>query len=90
MKFEFLTADYEDCPPDKAPTRFGFTCPKGKMGGADGMCSGLIIRGNPDGLAPPNATWEWNGNRDKPTFRPSINCAQCSHGWITDGVWKDA
>lgn len=86
MRFEYLTADHKPCPSDKAPTLFGFECPK-----RNGyMCSGLVIRGNPDGLNPPNATWHWNGNRDKPTFQPSINCKGCSHGYITDGVWRDA
>lgn len=87
MEFEFLTIDYEPCPLDKKPTRFGFTCPKGKNGF---MCSGLLIRGNPDNLAIPNCTWEWNGDRERPTFSPSINCKSCSHGYIENGVWRDA
>lgn len=87
MKFEFLDANYNECPPDKQPTRFGFECPKRTNGF---MCTGLIIRNNPDGLHVQNQTWEWNGDREKPTFSPSINCANCSHGYIENGVWRDA
>ena len=31
------------------------------------------------------ASWTWNGNREKPTLSPSINCHGCWHGFITDG-----
>jgi Family of unknown function (DUF6527) len=86
MKFEFLTANYDPCLPDQAPTRFGFECPKQP----GFMCTGLIIRGNPDGLNPANKTWIWNGNRAAPTFSPSIDCKNCSHGFIEDGKWRDA
>jgi hypothetical protein len=101
MKFEFLTANHEDCPADQQPTYFGFSCPK-----RDFMCTGLLLRDNPEGRNPPNRAWAWNGDREKPTFSPSINCVQsqlwlartgsarlavaCSHGYITDGVWRDA
>lgn len=65
---------------------FGFECPKHP----ERMCDGLVIRGNPAGLSPANATWQWNGNREAQTFSPSINCVHCSHGYIEDGVWRDA
>jgi hypothetical protein len=87
MRFEFLTIDYDDCPVGEAPARFGFECPGGKMG-PGGLCSGLLIRGQGHDI--PNQTWTWNGDREKPTFTPSINCVGCSHGFITDGVWRDA
>lgn len=87
MKFEFLTLDYEPCPEGEWPTRFGFTCPAGRMG-PEGMCSGLLIRDPSKPRKSP--TWEWDGNREKPTFRPSINCIGCSHGWITGGAWLSA
>lgn len=87
MKFEFLDADLNDCPPDQAPIYFGFSCPKRTNGY---MCSGLIIRGNPAGYAPTNKTWVWDGNREAPTFSPSINCIDCSHGFIEKGIWRDA
>jgi hypothetical protein len=85
MKFEFLTLDYEPCPDGEMPARFGFECPKRSDGF---ICSGLLIRGQGHDI--PNKTWTWDGNRDAPTFIPSINCTHCSHGYITAGVWRDA
>ena len=32
------------------------------------------------------ASWEWDGNREKPTITPSINCANCWHGFIRNGT----
>jgi hypothetical protein len=46
------------------------------------------IRGG--GIEHPKSTWDWNGNLDKPTLRPSIH-AQGGigwHGWLTDGYFK--
>ena len=83
MKFEFLDIGYEPCPPGQMPARFGFECPKG-----NGMRSGLRLRIDGEHIGGP--TWMWNGDRDKPTFMPSINCIDCSHGFITAGVWRDA
>jgi hypothetical protein len=87
MIFEFLTVDFDPCPPAQAPVYFGFTCPKRTNGF---VCSGLIIRDNPAGVHRDNATWHWDGNRDRPTFQPSINCKGCAHGYIENGVWRDA
>jgi hypothetical protein len=67
MKFEFLMLNYDPCPPDQTPERFGFTCPKGRMG-PGGMCSGLLIRDQRHPRAAPS--WIWNGNRERPTFHP--------------------
>lgn len=81
----------------QAPAFFSFECPRGK-----GMCSYLRIAGGPadDGNHP---KWTWNGSRDRPTITPSVNClshnptkleeryAGCGwHGFIVDGVCKDA
>jgi hypothetical protein len=87
MKFEFLTLELDDCPANEKPIFFGFECPKRKDGF---MCSGLVIRGNPAGLAPVNKTWVWNGDRTNPSFSPSINCSNCAHGYIENGKWRDA
>lgn len=84
MMFEFL--DYDMNPTTAAPTYFGFECPKR----AGHMCTGLIIRGNPSNVTRENSTWAWDGNREAPTFTPSINCKHCSHGFIEHGVWRDA
>jgi Family of unknown function (DUF6527) len=37
-------------------------------------------------------SWIWDGNRDKPTFTPSINCLSCPgkwHGYIRAGRCVD-
>ena len=34
--------------------------------------------------------WWWNGDEDKPTIRNSINWKGVWHGWIADGLLKDA
>lgn len=86
MQFEFLTVDMDPCPAEQRPVFFGFECPKNP----GRMCTGLVLRDNPAGLKPEKATWIWNGNREKPTFQPSINCMKCSHGFIENGVWRDA
>ncbi|WP_439523190.1 DUF6527 family protein [Marivita sp.] len=34
-------------------------------------------------------SWNWNGNAENPTLRPSINQKPCGwHGWLTDGYWS--
>lgn len=85
MKIVFLDANSK--PTTDAPTYFGFECPK-RIDGY--ICTGLIIRDNPSNVAKERATWIWNGDRDYPTFSPSINCIGCSHGYIERGVWRDA
>lgn len=74
------------------PAYFGFACPRGKR-----ECNYLRIRGGPADKGD-RPTWEWDGNRERPTFKPSINClahnpldaseryAGCGwHAWITNG-----
>lgn len=93
VRFDWLDLDYSPCPADEKPARFGFTCPNG-----NGQCTGLLLRtgqhtaeGTPQ---PPGKTWDWNGDREKPMFKPSIDCkvggAPCWHGWIRDGKLVDA
>jgi hypothetical protein len=36
--------------------------------------------------------WQWNGDRERPTVRPSVAFSKQVgdphwHGWLTDGVW---
>jgi len=65
---------------------FSFNCPK-----YDRRCFGLVIVGKTDLKRDPQgqnggiAQWEWDGNREKPTFTPSINCGKCWHGYIRNG-----
>ena len=68
-----------------------FVCPNGKR------CRILlgpkfVDRPNPDGLC----VWQWDGNMERPTIKPSINCIAVKdgkptggcgwHGFITNGV----
>lgn len=48
-------------------------------------CEGLLIRGRGQNARP---SWVWDGNRERPTFSPSINCQSCPgrwHGFIEKG-----
>lgn len=99
-KSSWLRLDHSPCPDEERPARFGFACPRGR-----GMCGGLLIAGADlgggrvaiDGKEP--ACWTWNGDRERPTFSPSIHCLESNlkvpaekyggcgwHGHIKDGV----
>jgi hypothetical protein len=67
---------------------FGFACPRR----AGTRCEGLIIAGrttlkrDPQGKNGGIAQWDWDGNREAPTFSPSINCGHCGwHGHVERG-----
>lgn len=62
------------------PTRMSFVCPCGC-----GSIGGVGV-----GPAQAPAVWEWNGDMDKPTVRPSILfLSGCKwHGFLTDGVFR--
>ena len=85
-KVTFDSLDEMHTSPGKEQT-FGFACPlhKGRR------CEGLVIAGrtalkrDPQGKNGGIAQWDWNGNREAPTFHPSINCSRCWHGFIVDG-----
>jgi hypothetical protein len=84
-KVQFETLDYEGASPG-AEQRFGFRCPlRGHR------CEGLVIAGrtplkrDPQGQNGGIAQWDWNGDRERPTFSPSINCQGCWHGYIENG-----
>ena len=60
-----------------------FSCPRGYDYGGCGIHIGTRTDNIP--------TWDWNGNKEAPTFTPSINCTFC--GWhqnVTDGEFPDA
>lgn len=84
-KVEFHTLDHEDAEPGKEQC-FSFQCPKSKA-----RCGNLIIAGRTSLKHDGNnqnggvAQWNWDGNRDAPSFGPSINCASCWHGYIRVG-----
>ena len=74
-KVQFFRLNYEPCPDDERPSRFSFECPRGR-----GRCGQLLIAGADlgggrraeSGKRP--ACWTWDGNREAPTFAPSIHC----------------
>lgn len=84
-KVRFETLDYDRAEPGKEQT-FGFNCPL-----HDRRCEGLVIAGTTDikrdgqGQNGGIAQWDWNGDRERPTFTPSINCGSCWHGYIENG-----
>lgn len=95
---EFLTIDGSLCPVDQKPSRFTFRCVnesrnKCSPNYPDTKCENLLIAGSteikrdPRGLNGGRPQWDWNGNRENPTFSPSINCeANCGwHGYIRSG-----
>jgi len=69
---------------------FSFACPKHER-----RCGDLLIAGTTTLAHDPNnqnggiAQWTWNGDRDAPTFSPSINCKGCWHGYIRAGRCVD-
>lgn len=84
-KVLFHSADHQ---PAKASNgvRFSFQCPL-----YDRRCGNLLIAGrtglkrdgqNKNGGV---AQWDFDGNAKRPTFKPSINCQGCWHGYIRNG-----
>lgn len=69
---------------------FSFACPM-----ADRRCGNLLILGrthakrDPQGKNGGVPQWAWDGNRDAPTFAPSINCKGCWHGYVRNGCCVD-
>lgn len=59
--------------------RFAFRCRS-----HNSFCS-VNLRGRGHDLE--NKSWLWDGNVDAPTLTPSINCADCWHGFIEKGVF---
>lgn len=88
-RFEYLDMGYQLVPagsPPQAVCRFRFRCRQ-----ASGTCD-VLMRGR--GHDVPNKTWVWDGNVDRPTLSPSINCTTptddgtpCWHGFIEKGVF---
>lgn len=94
-KVTFETLDYKPAQQgDEA--RFTFCCPKQKgWNDSDVRCAGLLIAGRSDikrdgqGGNGGRPQWDWDGNREAPTFSPSINCQGCWHGYIRNGRCVD-
>ena len=90
---DFQFSDREQDPGATPPKWFHFQCPEGR-----GECC-IPIRPN---ATSKGASWEWDKNREAPTFSPSINClahnpknpaekyAGCGwHGHIVAGVMSN-
>lgn len=82
----FETLDFDPASSGQEQT-FTFDCPKHK----GRQCAGLIIVGKTSYSHDPQnqnggvAQWNWDGDRNAPTFSPSINCTNCWHGYIEKG-----
>lgn len=61
-----------------------FVCPCGC-----GAILGVAFKNPPEFYGP---VWEWDGNKEKPTVKPSIrHMGGCKwHGYLTDGIFQDA
>jgi len=91
FRFEDMGYHASSPPAQGSSGRLNFGCPRGH-----GNCGSIII-GN--GFKPPGEkTWQWDGNVEKPTLTPSINCldrnpknpkekyAGCGwHAYLTNG-----
>lgn len=82
-RFEYLDKDYGALPDESNISmvgRFAFQC---RMH-PNNMCS-VNVRNA--GREVPNKTWTLTGTKDAPTLEPSINCKDCWHGYIMNGVF---
>jgi hypothetical protein len=99
---QFLRLDAEHCPPGEVPQRFTFRCVRGNRNRHAAMepqtCGNLLIANSghdiardPQGNNGGRPQWDWDGDRQCPTFSPSINCsAHCGwHGYIRAGRCVD-
>lgn len=62
--------------------RFEYQCRKNPQN----RCS-LNLRGRGHDIT--DRSWNWDGNVDRPTLVPSINCSDCWHGSIEDGEFRN-
>ncbi len=72
------------------PHLFAFRCPRSGL-----RCGLLVIAGRTTLKRDGNncnsgvAQWDWDGDVERPTFNPSINCTRCWHGFIKAGQCVD-
>ena len=94
---QFLDLTGEPIGPGEKPARFTFLCVR-RRPGVRATCGKLLLAEGPHTQAHGvkrdgqnrdggRAQWEWDGNREAPILRPSVNCeSACGwHGWITKG-----
>lgn len=85
QRFEYLDRDHSSVPVGteaKDVHRFAYRCRSSNTA----WCS-VNLRGRGHDIA--KRSWAWDGNIDKPTLSPSINCQNCWHGYIEGGVFND-
>lgn len=69
---------------------FSFRCPLHARRCGDLLIIGKThIKHDPQGQNGGRAQWAWDGNREKPTFSPSVDCKGCWHGYIRAGRCVD-
>jgi hypothetical protein len=91
---EFLSVEGFPLKEGEKPARFTFRCVRQTRE----QCAKLLIAEGPYSLSHGikrdgqnqnggRAQWDWDGNRDAPTFAPSVNCESgCGwHGYIRRG-----
>lgn len=99
---QFLRLDAEPCPSPEMPQRFTFRCVgynRARPASLEPVtCANLLIahsghgiNRDGQGLNGGRPQWEWDGDRQCPTFSPSINCEKhCGwHGYIRAGRCVD-
>lgn len=99
---KFLTIEGDLCRADEKPQRFTFRCVnrnRDRPASLDVVqCANLLIadaghgiKRDAQGKDGGRPQWNWNGDRERPTFSPSINCsAHCGwHGYIENGRCVD-
>lgn len=99
MSFRIFSSYDKEQPvsPDPAEIKYlSFDCPKGEQRSSCSVSGGAIrIKFCPikpgQGLQKttdmPDRMWAWDGNFEKPSLMPSINCTGCClwHGFLTNG-----
>jgi hypothetical protein len=106
-KVEFLDLAGNFCANDKLPCRFTFNCVNRNKNRDPRLkpilCANLLIaegkysekhglKRDPQGQNGGKPQWDWDGNKENPTFSPSINCSgHCGwHGYIKQGKCVEA
>lgn len=92
-----MTVEGEPCGPQDKPQRFTFDCVLRNRGRHVKLepvtCAFLLIAGatniprDAQGSGGGRPQWDWDGNREAPTFSPSIDCSKACgwHGYIRAG-----
>lgn len=89
VKFYTHPSRNDECAPGQE-AYFSFHCPNGNECGLLPIAGKISFKRDGQNQNGGIAQWDWNGNREKPTFGPSIDCKTCWHGYIIDGQCKNA